>query len=199
MNLIAVIDEIQRRLNFKQWAGYPQFINEEGLGRVAIIALMLGSICSLHAAAFCLISLDISGWITLGVLEGISTPRALLICQWLVYIISLCVFHLSEFFVTAVWNPSVVSASSFMVNHSTSYTVAMLISGVEFLIRFLVFPTKNSTFISVIGLALVLVGQLIRSLAMITCGESFNHLIQHTRKQSHKLVTHGVYVSFHFQ
>jgi len=190
---MAVIDEIQRRLDFKHWAGYPQFSNDVGLGRIAVIAFMLGSIFSLHVAALCLLYLDRSGCINLGVVEGISSSRTVLIFQWLAYIIALCVFHLAEFFVTAIWNPSVLTATCFVVNHSKSYTVAMLVSGFEFLIRFLIFPTRNSNLISAIGLALILIGQLVRSLAMITCAESFNHVIQHTKKQSHKLVTHGVY------
>ena len=33
-----------------------------------------------------------------------------------------------EFFVTALYNPSVVTATSFVVNHSRSYTIAMLVS-----------------------------------------------------------------------
>jgi len=187
------IHTIQTHLDFRNWVGYPQFINEEGLGRVATIAFLLGSVLSLHLAALCLLHLEIRGYVSLGLLERLSPSSLLLIFKWLAYVTVLCVFHLAEFFVTAIWNPSVLSAASFMVNHSTAYTVAILVSGIEFLIRLLLFPTKNSAFLSRIGFALVLIGQIIRSFAMITCAESFNHLIQHTKKQSHKLVTHGVY------
>jgi len=196
MNVMAVIDKIQRRLDFKHWDGYPQFSNEEGLGRTAVIAFTLGSIFSLHVAALCLLYLDKSGFINIGVVEGISSSRTILIFQWLIYVIALCIFHLAEFFVTAIWNPSVLTATCFVVNHSKPYTMAMLVSCFEFSIRFLIFPTRNSKFISAIGLALIIIGQLVRSLAMITCAESFNHLIQHTKKQSHKLVTHGIYRYF---
>jgi protein-S-isoprenylcysteine O-methyltransferase len=34
---------------------------------------------------------------------------------------------------------------------------------------------------------------MIRSLAMATAGESFNHLIQTTKKENHVLITHGIY------
>lgn len=105
----------------------PVFLKTKGLGRTAVIAFMLGSIFSLHVAALCLLYLDRSGCINLGVFEGISSPRTVLIFQWLAYIIALCFFHLAEFFVTAIWNPSVVTATSFVVNHSKSYTVAMLV------------------------------------------------------------------------
>ena len=43
---------------------------------------------------------------------------------------------------------------------------------------------------------MVFASQIIRSLAMITCGESFNHLIQRTKKDNHILITHGIYSIF---
>jgi len=190
---MGLIGRIQRRLDFKHWVGYPQFIDEEGLGRVAAIAFFLGLVLSLHSIALCLLYLEKTENISLGLLERLSPSRLLLISQWLAYVTVVCVFHLAEFFVTAIWNPSVLSAACFMVNHSEAYTVAMLVSAIEFLIRLILFPTKNSAIISAIGFSLVSIGQIIRSLAMITCAESFNHLIQHTKKQSHKLVTHGIY------
>jgi protein-S-isoprenylcysteine O-methyltransferase len=39
----------------------------------------------------------------------------------------------------------------------------------------------------------VLVAQSIRSAAMATAGESFNHYIQASKKSNHKLVTAGIY------
>jgi hypothetical protein len=47
--------------------------------------------------------------------------------QWTVYIIFLCTFHLGEFFTTALFNPSVTTADSFMVNHSKAYSAAALV------------------------------------------------------------------------
>lgn len=47
--------------------------------------------------------------------------------QWTVYVIFLCIFHLGEFFTTAVFNPMVTTADSFMVNHSKAYTTAALV------------------------------------------------------------------------
>lgn len=40
---------------------------------------------------------------------------------------------------------------------------------------------------------MVISAQCIRSLAMATCGESFNHYIQVSKKENHVLVTHGIY------
>jgi len=113
--------------------------------------------------------------------------------QWSVYVIVLCTFHLGEFFMTAVCNPSVTSADSFMVNHSKAYTAAALTSMVEFIIRINFFPSHNSPKIFLVGILCAVCGQLCRAAAMITCGESFNHYIQRNKKDNHVLVTKGIY------
>ena len=46
------------------------------------------------------------------------------------------------------------------------------------------------------GIVFVLGGQLCRMMAMVTCGESFNHYIQRDRKENHILITHGIYQIF---
>lgn len=113
--------------------------------------------------------------------------------QWTVYVIVLCTFHLGEFFMTAIFNPTATSADSFMVNHSKAYTAAAVISSIEFGIRLIFFPDRNSSQIFCMGIVFVIGGQLCRSLAMVTCGESFNHYIQRDKKENHVLVTHGIY------
>jgi protein-S-isoprenylcysteine O-methyltransferase Ste14 len=45
-----------------------------------------------------------------------------------------------------------------------------------------------------IGLGMVIVAQAIRVVAIATCGESFNHLIQTSKRENHVLITHGMYV-----
>jgi protein-S-isoprenylcysteine O-methyltransferase len=93
-----------------------------------------------------------------------------------------------------MFNPTVVDASSFVVNHSKPYTIAMLVALFEFCIRFMLFPSFNSYSAAFLGIILVSMGQLVRSMAMITCGESFNHIIQQSKKDSHKIVTNGIYM-----
>lgn len=46
------------------------------------------------------------------------------------------------------------------------------------------------------GVASVLIGQAVRSLAMLHAGESFNHQIQTHKAASHKLITDGIYGYF---
>lgn len=44
-----------------------------------------------------------------------------------------------------------------------------------------------------LGLLLVVIGQVVRSAAMVQAGPSFNHIVQQTQKQEHILVTTGIY------
>lgn len=59
--------------------------------------------------------------------------------QWCVYISVVCIFHGMEFFVTAIWNPTVANADSFLVNHSKTYTMAFFTSWLEFWTRWMVY------------------------------------------------------------
>lgn len=43
---------------------------------------------------------------------------------------------------------------------------------------------------------MVLVGQVVRSMAMLEAGVSFNHHVQNRKKDSHELVTTGIYSLF---
>ena len=44
-----------------------------------------------------------------------------------------------------------------------------------------------------LGLALVLIGELVQKMAIITAGRAFTHLIMIYHEEHHKLITHGVY------
>ena len=107
---------VQSTLAFERWSDYPQFEHDKCIGRVGLLACTLGTILGVNLMlCFQLVlmnvgvlSKDIFGnWLTDEVLQ--------LALQWTVYVIVLCSFHLGEFFTTAVFNPSVTSADSFMV------------------------------------------------------------------------------------
>eukprot|EP00538_Stauroneis_constricta_P005001 CAMPEP_0119566362 /NCGR_PEP_ID=MMETSP1352-20130426/32838_1 /TAXON_ID=265584 /ORGANISM="Stauroneis constricta, Strain CCMP1120" /LENGTH=238 /DNA_ID=CAMNT_0007615457 /DNA_START=76 /DNA_END=792 /DNA_ORIENTATION=- len=125
--------------------------------------------------------------------DAIGEDRIQMLWQWCMYFSVLSFFHLMEFFTTALFNAEVVSADSYLVNHSTTYTFAALFSWTEFATRFIFAPNWNNASISIVGFGVVVVSQVIRSLAMITCGASFNHMIQREKKENHVLITHGVY------
>lgn len=158
-----------------------------------MISFALGSILSLHSFALLLAYFHEADLIEVPFLDRILPARKILTYYWLTFVIFLCIFHLAEFIVTACYNPRTLTADSFLINHSKHYTIAILLSCVEFWSRFTLFPVVNSVTFSFIGLFLVILGQSTRWLAMQTCGESFNHIIQSRKKENHILVTTGIY------
>ena len=134
--------------------------------------------------------------------EGFQLESVLLI-QWCVYISFLSIFHLAEFFVTSFYNSSVVSAQSFLIDQSKEYTMALLASWAEFWIEFILVKYFDMEMVKFmppylrwLGLVFVISGQVLRYMAMKTCGPSFNHIIQRQKKSNHVLITHGVYSVF---
>ena len=106
-------------------------LSSKGLGRIALISFSLGTILAIHAVLMILAMAEQMGLSSSSFLSNISETRILLFIQWILFVIVLCTFHLLEFFVTAIYNPTVVDASSFVVNHSKSYTTAMLVSNMN--------------------------------------------------------------------
>ena len=165
----------------------------KSLGRVAIQACFLGIVWGIHVSVGLFLT-----WISFTQREFILGPdRLAMAWNWCFYIASMCTFHLMEFFVTAFFNPRVVASDSFLINHSKAYTVAAMIASTEFWIRFCMGNNGSSSYgwkaTTVVGAGMVLGAQLMRSYAMLQCGESFNHYIQVQRKDNHVLVTDGIY------
>lgn len=112
-----------------------------------------------------------------------------------VYVLSISVFHLSEFFCTLIFNLSEIDDDSFILNDTELLSVYAA-SILEYAVGriFLPSPWPNVSAIrSIVGLVTIAVGQCFRSLAMGTAKESFNHYIQREHKSKHKLITHGIY------
>ncbi|KAI1231473.1 hypothetical protein IHE44_0007924 [Lamprotornis superbus] len=128
------------------------------------------------------------------------------------YMCSLSLFHYSEYLVTAINNPRSLSLDSFLLNHSFEYNLAALSSWVEFTLEKLFFPgrllcpsltlpsytwlvweLKQITWLSTVGLLMVIFGDCLRKAAMLTAGSNFNHIVQNEKSDTHTLVTSGVY------
>ncbi|XP_044490343.1 protein-S-isoprenylcysteine O-methyltransferase B isoform X2 [Mangifera indica] len=102
-------------------------------------------------------------------------------------------FHSSEYVLAIVFHGSSnVTLKSLLI--SKNYVLAMLFSLMEYFVEIFFFPgLKEYWWISYIGLAMVIIGEIIRKLAIITAGQAFTHLIEVHHEEHHKLVTHGVY------
>lgn len=100
---------------------------------MAFIACVLSSALTFNLIVLLVTSMDRIGITNIGIFKTefntfCSQERVALIVQIILFATTLCIFHLLEFFVTALYNPTVVTATSFVVNHSRSYTIAMLVS-----------------------------------------------------------------------
>lgn len=110
------------------------------------------------------------------------------------YLVILSSFHFSEYFVTSLTNPSTLSVSSFLIDNSLAYILAISSSFLEYLVEAYMFQGfKKFNLLSMIGLLMAIGGDTIRKLAMFTAGKNFTHTISPTKSPDHKLVTHGIY------
>ena len=102
-------------------------------------------------------------------------------------------FHSTEYVLAlAVHGKSNVSLKSLLI--SPSYLAAMVFSLLEYMVEIILFPgLKEHWWVSNLGLAMVIVGEIIRKSAIITAGHAFTHLIRINRDDHHKLITHGIY------
>ncbi|KAM3389370.1 hypothetical protein ACQJBY_011474 [Aegilops geniculata] len=106
---------------------------------------------------------------------------------------ALVFFHGSEYVLAAAFHGhSNVTATSLLI--SKQYVLAMSFAMVEHLTESLFFPEiKGYLFVSNIGLLMVLVGEIIRKIAVVTAGRAFTHVIRIQYEDQHQLVTHGIY------
>ncbi|KAF2164687.1 hypothetical protein M409DRAFT_67795 [Zasmidium cellare ATCC 36951] len=116
------------------------------------------------------------------------------------FAICFSVFHFMEFWTTAAYNTPSCRASSFLLfNNGKAYAIANLLAALEITISAFfpeyqaigVYPTTIA-----VGLTLVIIGQFVRSMAMVQASTNFNHIVQSERKDTHVLVTKGFYSVF---
>lgn len=110
------------------------------------------------------------------------------------YISCLGVFHLSEFLVTAKYNPKDLTMSSFLLTNGPEYAGAQAAAVIEAICG-LVFgqPLRWSKLLRNVGLLMVICGQFLRTRAMAQAAQSFSHLVALKKKEDHVLVTNGIY------
>ncbi|KAL3483790.1 Isoprenylcysteine carboxyl methyltransferase family-domain-containing protein [Aspergillus germanicus] len=120
------------------------------------------------------------------------------------FLTSLALFHFLEYYVTAAYNTRHATISAFLLSsNGWAYNVAHTSAALECAIAYYFWP-RDSYFEStgpvcgvkvqvVLGLALMVIGQVVRTLAMAQAGSNFNHTVQVERKDGHTLVKHGIY------
>ena len=141
------------------------------------------------------------------------------------FVVALSIFHFLEFWTTARYNTPNAQVSSFLLSsNGSAYTIAHTCATIECLITSLyktyghhivlpftlpklapswtslipaaLFPEWDNKVNIILGLFLIILGQTIRTLAMAQAGQSFNHVVQVRKQNTHALITHGVYSLF---
>ncbi|KAL0479231.1 protein-S-isoprenylcysteine O-methyltransferase [Acrasis kona] len=108
------------------------------------------------------------------------------------FLILVVMFHLSEAAIQYIYNREEFGFSSFCFERE--YRIAMSVAVLEFILESWLFPNlKQHQLFHYMGIILVIVGELIRKVGMITAKASFTHQIQYEKRQQHKLVTDGIY------
>jgi protein-S-isoprenylcysteine O-methyltransferase len=106
---------------------------------------------------------------------------------------ALVFFHASEYVLAVAFHGRRnVTASSLLI--SKQYVLAMGFALLEHLTEILLFPkVKEYWLISIIGLLMVVMGEIIRKISVVTAKRAFTHVIRIYHDDQHQLVTHGVY------
>ena len=110
------------------------------------------------------------------------------------YVSCWCLFHWLEYVMTGVFHPHSLCFTSFLLNHSRAFHIALAASLVEYCVEALLVPAwKQSWWLSYAALAGVLLFQSLRSLSMYHGSTNFTHIISHTAAPTHHLITGGLY------
>lgn len=91
--------------------------------------------------------------------------------------------------------------SSFLLtSNGAAYNIAHGSAVVECFVSHYLFGASSSTILRTVssilllfGILCMVIGQIVRTLAMATAGSNFNHIVQVRRREGHVLVTGGIY------
>ncbi|KAF4580982.1 protein-S-isoprenylcysteine O-methyltransferase [Ophiocordyceps camponoti-floridani] len=116
------------------------------------------------------------------------------------FLVPLSAFHFLEFWTTAEANTLRADIDSFLLTANwPAYAIAHAAAFLEAALVGFIFPHRqwapfqSGPLLVVLGLLLIILGQAVRSCAMLQAGASFNHRVQTKKAGSHVLVTSGVY------
>ena len=104
-----------------------------------------------------------------------------------------CLFHWMEYVLTGLFHPGNLCFTSFLLNHSRAFHLALLASLVEYGVELLLAPSLKQSQLPYFALLAVLLCQSLRSLSMYHGSTNFTHIISYTATPSHHLITGGLY------
>ncbi|KAJ9151887.1 Protein-S-isoprenylcysteine O-methyltransferase [Pleurostoma richardsiae] len=157
------------------------------------------SLAGIAVRAFCL-GLALAGGVIFTLLILLWTGSPLWRLPF--FLSALALFHFLEFWTTAAYNTPAADVGSFLLTANwPAYPIAHSAASLECLVTHFLLPSwyraplGSGPLLTAVGLALVVVGQAVRTAAMVQAGTSFNHIVQHRRGRQHALITTGVYAA----
>ncbi|PPQ99032.1 hypothetical protein CVT24_003592 [Panaeolus cyanescens] len=110
------------------------------------------------------------------------------------FVSSWAFFHWAEFAVTAGWNLEKCSIDSYLLDNGAMYHVSNGVAILEYVaVRYFWPNLKTYPYVSEVGIFSVILGQILRSMAMIHASTNFSHIVAFKKRVSHQLVTDGIY------
>lgn len=154
------------------------------------------SLSGIAVRAFCLGAAAIVG-ITGSILAIYSGS---LLWRPCLFLATLSIFHFLEFYTTAAYNTPIAWVASFLLTNGDQYRIAHSMAFVETTITSYFLAGWNvplrSPWVMALGTILIILGQVVRSIAMAQAGTNFNHQVQSRKNDGHELVTTGLYAYF---
>jgi len=111
------------------------------------------------------------------------------------FVALLSFFHFIEYWITAEYNTRRAKVEAFILSsNGIAYNIAHVSAMVEGLLELYFAPSwKKHTSVTLLGLALVVLGQVVRTLAMKHAGSNFCHQVLSRKEEGHVLVKGGIY------
>lgn len=146
--------------------------------RIALIAFLLGSVMGLFI-----------GLIKFVHLKAFDS-----------YMVALTLFHFLEYYTTAKYNPGQSTEDSFLLSNGVEYLLCHSLAILECFLEYIFLPhwktdvsSHSHAIIVSLGYAFIVTGQIARTMAMRTAGQSFSHTVKTSRGEGHVLVKNGIY------
>lgn len=125
----------------------------------------------------------------------------IVVLQIPLFLFLVMIFHSVEFTFAVLFHPDEIQFRAFLLAPVPmgGYSIAMIAALAEYWLRSLLLgdrlqlPATAAGVVLWVGFATSLLGWAMRAAALFTAQSNFTHLVQHTKRDSHALVTDGVY------
>ena len=114
--------------------------------------------------------------------------------QFFCYLITLCIYHYTEFFSELLFHFQDIQKDAFLIYQNIRWVISTSASFMESLVGTYYFSEyKNIKILFILGLLMTIIGQYFRIAALFTGKSNFTHKIQLKKRKNHTLVKYGVY------